>query len=219
VRALTPWLGEDSAARGDYLIHDGAVHVSAVDVQLDQPQPLTLDVIADRESAFFLGSVCRSHGAGNDRRPWRGRWVSATLTINTSSRCRMRSAPASPPPITLRSARAQSPPLHASPSLPTAASPTMSSRLATNGNIPREPPPRSDLHSPAVPSRSPNGSRSSSGATMRTKCSSTASPRRSNAAWTVCADLAAALGLPREPRKDRSREESSRNSAAAPQLA
>jgi hypothetical protein len=41
---------------------------------------------SDRESAFFLGSVCRSHGAGNDR----GEVEVARNVLLASSRCSSR---------------------------------------------------------------------------------------------------------------------------------
>src|SRR5689334_17203820 len=56
----------DLAAGADHVVNDGTVHVGAVNVKLDQAQPLTPDVLGDRCGAFFFGPIRRRDRAGDN---------------------------------------------------------------------------------------------------------------------------------------------------------
>jgi hypothetical protein len=63
---LAPRLREHLATRADHVVHDGTVHVGAINVELDEAQPLTLDVLGDRCGTLFFGPICRRDRAGDD---------------------------------------------------------------------------------------------------------------------------------------------------------
>jgi hypothetical protein len=73
VGPLAPGLGEDATPRGKDVIDDGAVDVGAVDMQFDETEALSLDVLRKGHGAQFFGSIRRRHGAGDDRRESRSR--------------------------------------------------------------------------------------------------------------------------------------------------
>ena len=54
--------------RGEHVIDDGAVDVGAIDMKLDEPKPLALDVLDDGHGALLLGPIGGRHGASDDRR-------------------------------------------------------------------------------------------------------------------------------------------------------
>ena len=67
VCAQSPGLGEHGSARRVHVVDDRAVHVGAIDMQLDETKSLPLDVLGDGYGAQLLGSIRRRHGAGDDR--------------------------------------------------------------------------------------------------------------------------------------------------------
>lgn len=68
MRALSPRFGQHRAARSEDVIDDGAAHVGAVDVQLDEAESLAPDVVGDRRCTLFLRPIGGCHGARDDGR-------------------------------------------------------------------------------------------------------------------------------------------------------
>jgi hypothetical protein len=61
-----PGLADDFTAIGEDLIDDSAVHVSAIDVQHRDLEPLPFNVGIQRWGCLFLGPIGRRQGAGED---------------------------------------------------------------------------------------------------------------------------------------------------------